>query len=248
MSRDVEMVSIEELRARYETRVQPAGAAAPRTLVTERRTDAGPKEGWGVGDQKDAKAFDRGRLSDGTEYELFFGQYPHSRRDNDIYARFENGDVHGFDGHRGLVRIEIEMSNYLKESGISGSEIRKGGVAKLFVDDALVHTFFARDPVYAMQQMTPLLTRLQEHPADVWSPQGRERLIGRKVYYDNVPGVVRSWLPDQGAVVIEADEGHSFPKPAWWGDDEGDDWEWKDRIKTDLLSDKIWWFRREPTR
>lgn len=235
-----DMVKIEELQERRMRAREANAAAKPLAEATA--------EQWGVGDKTDARPFSTGRLSDGTEYELIFGEHPHSRQDNNIYARFENGEIHGFNGHRGLVKIEVEMSNYLKDSDLSGSEVRKGGVARLFVDGDLIYEFFSRDPEHAMRRMMNLIPELQEHSSEVWSKEGRERLVGRKIYYQNVPATITMWIPDQAAVVIDADEGHRFPKPVWWGDDDGsgdDDWEWSDHTKVDLLSKDIWWHRRE---
>ena len=48
-------------------------------------------EQWGVGKEKDAKAFDTVKMG-GEELELIFGEHPHSRQDNTIYARGKSGD------------------------------------------------------------------------------------------------------------------------------------------------------------
>src|SRR6266550_5734358 len=81
---------------------------------------------WGVGNKKDEKAFAKTFVGS-REVELFFGEFPHSRSDNNIYARWPDGRIDEFDGHRVLVSVELSMKNYLKESELSGDEIRKGG-------------------------------------------------------------------------------------------------------------------------
>lgn len=57
---------------------------------------------WGVGDQADAKAFATADVA-GQRVDLIHGQFPHSRRDNNTYARMSHHIV-AFDGNRPLER------------------------------------------------------------------------------------------------------------------------------------------------
>src|SRR5262245_36631578 len=82
---------------------------------------------WGFGNPEKQEAFDHSMMDDGTPFDLVFGEFPHSRSDNDVYARFADGSVEDFDGHRVLVRVSLRSMNYLKCSGLSGNEVRKGG-------------------------------------------------------------------------------------------------------------------------
>lgn len=86
---------------------------------------------WGVGNKTKEKAFDTAQVGK-QAVDLIFGEHPHSRRDNTTYARFPSGDIEGFDGHRICTKIEIEESNYLKTSGLSGNQVRKTCTVKVF--------------------------------------------------------------------------------------------------------------------
>src|SRR3990172_2956321 len=169
-----------------------------------------PEKKWGVGDEADAKAFDHGELKGSRKYELITGQHPHSKSDNCHYARFENGKIEAFDGHRRQIKVEIETFNYMKQSHLSGSEIRKGGEGKIFFDGRQVTNFFFRDPLAALTEARDLVVKFKDHVID-WGRITEAELIGRKVYYKDVPAVILHWYPDQGCVVLGAEQGHGFP-------------------------------------
>ena len=101
---------------------------------------------WGPGDLSKAKTFGWttiGEEKDGGALELFFGEHPHSRRDDNIYARDDHGNVYGFDGHRPLIDVTFRSYNYLKSSHLSGDEIRKGGQCVILADREPVYGFAA---------------------------------------------------------------------------------------------------------
>lgn len=191
---------------------------------------------WGVGDQDNAKAFDE-VLCEGSRVELIFGEHPHSRSDNNIYARFPSGEIEPFDGHRVCTKVVIQEYNYLKESELSGDEIRKGGSAKIFFDDVQVYEFFHRDTTRALIECHHMIEKLASLPIRL----PKESPKGKKIFYREVPAVIVRHIVDQGAVIIEPDAGCQFPKPVW------EDSEWypdEERIiKDDILSPHIWWFR-----
>lgn len=200
-------------------------------------------EEWGVGDQGSSKAFEQGALGDGTKYDLIFGEHPHGRDDDNIYARFEDGSVEGFDGHRVQVEVSIKTNNYLKMSGMSGNEVRKGGLAEISFDGDVVYTTFFRDVLDVLIRLRSTITKLIEFPID-WkraSQEGSKELVGRLIYYRNTPAVVTDWWPDQGCIMVEAVPGQMFPKMCW--EEEGDTD--RRRIKDDIFSAHIWWFRKE---
>lgn len=200
-------------------------------------------EQWGVGDQADAKAFDTIKLGN-REAELIFGQYPHSRQDNNVYARFPNGRIEEFSGHRRPVEILIEESNYLKESDLSGDEIRMGGKYVVKLAGVAVDGGFSRHWDRAMTRIAYRLPKIQEHAID-WTKESAWR--GRKVLYDNVPAVVVGFNGEEGVCVLVPDDGWKFPTPTWalkesW---QAEEWEesYSARLTADILSEHIWWFR-----
>lgn len=204
-------------------------------------------ERWGVGDQADAKAFDRTTVYC-RPVELIFGQHPHSRRDNNIYARdVVDGTIHEFDGHRRLVDIRITSSNYLKTSELSGDEIRKAVHGEIVADGVVVYEFSHREPAEALLRAYRLLTVLQEHESG-WLDAGlRAKLVGRKIYYHDFPAIITSLIEDQGCIIISCDP----PAGARLrGKPVEEQWEYYRmrgvggyHIKDDVLSPHIWWFR-----
>lgn len=199
-------------------------------------------EGWGVGDQKEAKAFDV--IAEG---ELIFGQFPHSRQDNNIYLRRPDGEIIDFDGFRRLIDIEIKSSNYLKESHYSGDEIRKRVLGAIIVDGVRLVEVFGRDPQRVMNELNRLIDEYSEHPSGWFNKKDRENLPGRRIYYHDQPATIKSIIEDQNAIIIET--GPDFRPPVRDDEDGRDHWEdWKVdghyEVKDDVLSPHIWWWRK----
>jgi hypothetical protein len=195
---------------------------------------------WGAGDP--AKWSDHGTvIVGGKEYPLIYGENPCSRSDNRHYVNFGNGDPVGFDGHRILIGVQIEMTNYLKSSHLSGDEVRKGGSGKIIADGEVVYEFFARDPQRALLEAHHLISQLWEHSSGWLSKRDRERLIGRSIYYREVPSVIRRLILDQGCIMVATADGKPFPAPVYRDHDDDDDCE--SEIKTSVLDPNIWWFR-----
>ena len=201
-------------------------------------------EQWGVGDQADAKAFDTV-----PEGELIFGQFPHSRRDNNIYLRRPNGTVVAFDGHRRLIDVDIKSSNYEKDSEWSGDEIRKQVVGSISVDGVKLVEIFGREVQQVMKQVDRAIDEYSEHPSEWFNKNARERLPGRRIWYYNQPATIKYIIESQNAIIIET--GPNFTPPIRKDDDELDeidDWEdWKVdghyEVKDEVLSPHIWWWR-----
>ena len=177
---------------------------------------------WGAGDR--ANWSSHGLVKVGAKtYPLIYGEHPHSRRDNQHYVEM-GGKAVGFDGHRVCIGVQIESDNYLKSSYLSGDEVRKSVSCKLLADGVVVFEFSCRDVQYALLKAHALITELSEHSSGWLNSQERERLVGRKVFYREHPGVVTRLVMDQGCVIIETEDGKPFPPPIWRDadDDEGE--------------------------
>lgn len=221
-------------------------------------------EKWGVGDQEESKSFattvigDRPYVGDGDdrgggfEVELIHGQYPHSRSDQSIYARFPSGEVQPFDGHRLLHRIEFVDFNYLKESELSSDEVRKGGTCRIWINGFCCHEFFYREVEEAMLRARGLLSSLHEHPISIWDEGVRNGLVGRKIYWHDFPAVIDG-LTGDGCVMVVPDKVYDdgskavhFPPRPYELEDasrgEGEV-ELSGREKVELNSSHIWWWR-----
>jgi hypothetical protein len=167
--------------------------------------------------------------------ELIAGEHPHSRSDNKHYARFADGRIEGFDGHSVVTRVDLREYNYLKQSGLSGDEVRKGGTGKIYFDDVLCYEFFFRDIQHALTQAGSLIPKLHEVN---WSDRAqRNKLKGRKVYYRDQPAIVESLIVDQGCVILIPEATSGFRPPAWDQDRE------TDHVKCEVIDPHIWWWR-----
>lgn len=222
--------------------------------------ESGPRrEEWGPGEAaKTAKGFERGYLGIPPApkqpadlaprtrgYELFFGDHPHTRRDDNVYARFDDGRVEGFNGHRVQVAIDLRTSNYLKTSGLSGNEIRKGG--RCVVSMGLceppvpVYEFSFRDVQRALRRAQEVVEALQDHPIQWFREKDRSEVVGRPVWWRDQPAIVSNYFADQGCVVLTPDGVDGFLPPGW--SEPGDEHE--PDVKVDVLNDGIYWFRGE---
>lgn len=199
-------------------------------------------EQWGHGDLSKAKTFAWTKLGeeDHGVVELFIGEHPHSRSDNTIYGRADSGIVYGFDGHRILIDVQLRSYNYLKESELSGDEIRKGGECAILADREQVYSFFFRDVHWALRKADHLITELSEHPSSLFEKKARDALPGRKIFYRNHPAIIERLILDQGCAIIRSADGSPFPCPAYR--DPNDD-ERETSIKDEILSPHIWWWR-----
>ena len=206
---------------------------------------------FGVGNALNEKAFGTATLGRGEHartVELIFGEHPHSYSENNIYARYPGGRIEEFDGHRIQVKIELETYNYLKESELSGDEIRKGGEGKIFINGEPTDSWFFRDITYALDEAKRRLATIMDHPLQLWDKRERDKIVGRKVYYNNTPALVKYFFADQGCVVLEPEEGHQFPVPAYAIEDAresgGTAEREEDTVKIEITSPSIWWWRK----
>lgn len=197
----------------------------------------GERDEWGAGDE--GKWHDHGtvRLRD-NELPLIWGEHPHSRQDNHHYAML-NGSPMAFAGHRVEIDVILESRNYLKESHLSGDEIRKGGSGKIIADREVVFEFFFRDIQGALLRAHHLIGELSESPSGWMSKRERDNLLGRKLFYREHPAIVEKLLVDQGCLILRTEDGKPFPPPVYH--DAGDETE--ATVKVEVTDHNIWWFR-----
>lgn len=202
---------------------------------------------WGVGNRRDEKAFDTTMVGN-QKVDLIFGEHPHSRSDNNMYARWPDGTVEGFDGHRLIHEIKFRDFNYLKESWLSGNEVRKSGQCEIWINGFIVDCFSYREIEWALLEAHRKLPLIHGHPVRLWDEKERLNIIGRKVYYRNVPAIITDLFEDQGCVGMKPD-GCEFPPAPYELEDikEGTcgDSEYKDFVKDSIHSPHIWWWRED---
>lgn len=67
-----------------------------------------------------------------------------------------------FDGHHTLWGFEYFPTTYLKSSGLSGDEYRKGGEIKYFRNRKQVYSEFCREPLIAHNKIGETLLKLMD--------------------------------------------------------------------------------------
>lgn len=140
-----------------------------------------------------------------------------------------------FDGHRVLWGFSYEPHNYLKESELSGEEYRKGGWIRYFRNKIQVYEEFCREAENAIPKLQTTLWKLQEIDWD--------NLVGRKIFYERTPAIIKSLILEQGCAIIIPDGVSDFPDPVY-AEEEWQKNEESDHLKVDLISPKIWWYRK----
>lgn len=194
-------------------------------------------EKWGVGNKKDEKTFDSVKMRHGGEVGLFFGEHPHSTQDNNTYARTKDGTIHDFSGHRRPFKIEIEEYNYLKESELSGDEIRKGCSVKIFCDGVQVFDEFHRNYEAGYRIAHQFILDMEENWG--WFPKKTEEKIGKIVGYHEQLFKIKSFIIDQACMMLETADGKPRKKFLW---EEEDDYEPETAIKVEITSPHLTWY------
>jgi len=148
-----------------------------------------------------------------------------------------------FDGHFTRWRFEYVPKTYLKESELSGDEWRKGGNARIYLNDDCVLNEFCREPERALMVLSGGLHRLQSHFE--WMPFNdvstwKEDIVGKKVRLGCIPATVERYVGD-GEIIVRRDDGKDFRPdlyPSLIGD--GDN-EWKDKDRVHITDQRINW-------
>lgn len=231
-------------------------ALARRKYQLQEARVQSPDDQWGVGNAADAKAYGQTtlRLSNGErQIDLIQGQFPHSRSDDRTYGRLtgtlppDAPRIYSFSGHRVRVHLDIQEYNYLKESDLSGDDIRKGCMLHVQLNDVLAYGKFTRTYSQALHEAAQLVPRLLELPVSLAQP-GFPELIGRRVRYQGCPATVELYFPEQGALILALAPGCELPPPDYLSPEERELYDPKDdenqRPKIDLFSERLWWWDR----
>lgn len=169
-------------------------------------------------------------------WDLCFGESPHQVNENNMFAK--TGDaVIPFDGHRIPFKIEIEEFNYVKSSGLSGDQIRKGCTAKLYVSGELAYDDWARDYEGAYRKIQDFIAKMELNWN--WYPLNKDTMIGRKVAYWNQLFTIT--YVGVNRLKLTPVSGH-IEKPLWMGDE---DWDNDRTIVTSIVDPEIKWHVKE---
>jgi hypothetical protein len=80
-----------------------------------------------------------------------------------------------------------------------------------------------------------------EHPLHrYWDPVEKPNIIGRKIYYREIPSIITKIFADQACILARREDGLRYPAPVY----EEDKDETEEQVKLDILSNSaIWWYR-----
>lgn len=200
---------------------------------------------WGVGKETNAKAFDTVKIH-GDDYELIFGEYPHSRRDENIYARSKENpeSIYGFDGHRIPFKIVIEESNYIKHSGLSGNEVRKACSGKLFLNDKQIFECGGRNYGRAYKNIERFIDDMEENWS--WYPNKTEEWLGKLIKYEGQIFKIKNFIISQACMMLETPDGKPRKPFASEAEEvEEGDFDGTDSLKVEITDKNIWWYPTE---
>lgn len=195
---------------------------------------------WGAGDK--SKWHDHGIvIIHNRKYPLIYGEHPHSRSDNRHYVDFGDEPV-GFDGHRILVDVNIKSSNYLKDSYYSGSQIRKGGDCTISFNGLQVYEFFFREVEWALRRAAHLIPQISEHSLRYWDPSEENKIVGRLIFYREIPAVITRLFRDQGCIIVARRDGLRWPPSVYEEDPQRSEKEQEAKVDIVEPTSNIWYF------
>jgi len=196
-------------------------------------------EKWGVGNASESKSYATVKVGN-EEVELIHGEFPHSRQDNTTYARFKDKSIEGFSGHRWPFKIVIEEYNYLKESHMSGNDVRKGGNVKVFVKDVQIFDEFCRSYERGYKLATQFIDSMEMEWS--WFPFNTEEKIGRTIFYREHKFVIKSFVTSQACMILEPLDGSDVPRFAYESEEYFEEGE--KSLKVEINSPHIWWWTK----
>jgi len=117
------------------------------------------------------------------------------------------------------------------------------GECSVYVSDFAVYWFEFTTLQWLAEKLPQVLRRLADFPVDIAGRTACEALVGRKIFYREIPAVIEDFEGERGLILIRADnEEKSFPPLPWIPPD---DLIKEHRIRVDLFDPQLWWFRKE---
>lgn len=145
-----------------------------------------------------------------------------------------------FNGDAPTWGVIFERNNYIK-SKWDETSVECNGNCWITRNGKKFYEIPARYMDYGLAKAQYYLVKLSEEcPLNLSDRNWKEEAIGRKIWYENQPAIIKSITHDN-ELWIAPDGIDSFKAPAHWEDMDFSDYE--DGLLTDLLSPNIYWFR-----
>src|SRR5690606_33369589 len=126
-------------------------------------------------------------------------------------------------------------------SSMSGDGVRPGGTCTIKINGIPCGDIFYREILEALISVRQHLQKIHDLPVQIWRQEELDKLIGRKIKYRNQPATIVAYYPEQAAVILSPDGQEAFLRADFESDP--DDYEPESRIKEDIFSPHIWWWR-----
>jgi len=149
-----------------------------------------------------------------------------------------------FRGYPTLVQVMLRQANRVIDR--DGGYVSGATQWSVALDGVLVYcpATPSMDAFSALTDAQVAVRKLLTHPVRWQDP---EDWTDRAVYYQGVPAWIRAFNPARGEVLLQADEGFSFPPTPITQELETDPTpEERTAVLVDLLTDRVWWSRRLP--
>ena len=164
----------------------------------------------------------------------------------DLYAKFPDGEIIPFKGHQERISMEFHTWNDLKRSDLVGSEIKKAATCNIYIGDRLARIIEGTDIQDLLMKADRAIDELKAQPFSICRDGGT--LVGREIYYDNQPAIIRAIDENNNfiEIVLDARYINQFNPPVH-AIENGEAEEWITRFGLGMLvrdyDPKIWWWR-----
>jgi hypothetical protein len=133
--------------------------------------------------------------------------------------------------HTAKYRVVADWQNY-------------DGDCSIFINDFQVYIFKYHSLSYLAGRLPVVMKGLCDFPVSLDGRTACQELLGRKIWWREVPAVIENFLGESGTIQIRADnEEKLFPHYPWTAPEDRDDRERNYRINVDLFDPQLWWFR-----
>src|SRR5258708_30184030 len=122
-----------------------------------------------------------------------------------FHVSLSDGRYARFDGHEHLLRVQIEELNQItprSKHALSNQELAiiAGGKVRIWMDDYQIYMFRFTRLDSALFKLVQVLDRIANFPVPLRHRQDCEALIGRKVYWREIPAVIKYFDREPGIV------------------------------------------------
>jgi hypothetical protein len=169
-----------------------------------------------------------------------------SQDEDDLYAKFPDGEIIPFKGHQDKISLEFETWNNLQRSDLIGNEIKKAAICRIYINNHLGRIIEGTDVQDLLMKADRAIDELKAQPFSIC--RDSNTLMGREIYYDNQPAIIANIDEVNNLIFIAPDTQfiNQFNPPAS-AIEENESEEWITQFGKGMnicdYDPKIWWWR-----